>query len=89
MGRTIWKFQLKMTELPTIRMPKGAEVLSVQDQMGHLCLWAIVDPDEEMEDRHFRIFGTGHPIVYPTGDFIGTVQQGQFVWHIFDTVEHA
>ena len=68
-------------------MPKGAEIVSVAFQHGSLCLWAMVQPDEPMEDREIEIFGTGHPVPVGVGvdrKFIGTVIDNQYVWHVFE-----
>jgi hypothetical protein len=37
-----------------------------------------------MEERYFRIYGTGHTMPEACGKYIGTVQQGAFVWHVFE-----
>ena len=52
-----------------------------------VCLWALVDTDEgRMVRRMFRIYGTGRKIREPRRNlnYIGTVQIGSFVWHIFE-----
>jgi hypothetical protein len=41
---TIWKFELEVTDLQEVVMPSGAEILSVGNQDGKLCLWAMVSP---------------------------------------------
>jgi hypothetical protein len=82
--KTIWKYPLMVTDFQAVRMPQGAEILSVADQRGELCVWALVDPDAGLEDRMFYIFGTGNPVneVIPM-NFLGSVQQSVFVWHVF------
>ena len=82
--KTIWKYPLTVTDYQSVRMPKGAEILSVADQQGELCVWALVDSDAELEDRMFYIFGTGNSFneVIPM-NFLGSVQQNVFVWHVF------
>lgn len=85
--KTIWKFQFDIVSPLCISMPQGAEILSVQDQGGTACLWAIVNPESELEQRYFEIFGTGQ---FMRGDmgaerrFIGTFQQPPYVWHVFE-----
>ncbi len=52
-----------------------------------VCLWAMSNTDESRKVRRmFRIFGTGRPIDEDPAnlDYIGTVQTGPFVWHIFE-----
>lgn len=52
-----------------------------------VCLWAISDTDESRKVRRlFRIYGTGREIKEPLEslNYIGTVQTGSFVWHVFE-----
>lgn len=85
---TIWKFKLPIEDEPTLDMPVGAHVLSVGVQSGDLVLWALVPKTHApTEKRHFFVLGTGNRI--PWGDisacpFLGTVQIGPLVWHVFD-----
>lgn len=51
MNKTIWKFELETTGNQTLKMPIGAEILSVQTQFDKPCLWALVEPNAEKEDR--------------------------------------
>ena len=70
-----------------IMMPMNAEVLSFQMQNQQLYIWALVDPDNEMEGRLFCVFGTGHEIVLDGEEkYIGTAQMmgGSLVWHLFE-----
>jgi len=86
---TIWKFELKLTDKQFINLPKGAELLSVQNQNERACLWGLVKPNEEKEERCFEIFGTGHEIHSDMGvdrKYIGTfqMQNGGLVFHLFE-----
>lgn len=95
--KTIHKYQLQITDAQTIKMPRWAELLSAQFQGENLCVWALVNTEEDvMEDRVFRIFGTGHEIDveiedperdfnYGSFKFLATAQQPTIplVWHIF------
>jgi len=52
-----------------------------------VCLWAMTDTDEGRKVRRmFRVYGTGREIKEPLEDldYIGTVQTGPFVWHVFE-----
>ena len=51
MNKTIWKYQLDTTDKQTITMPFGAEILSVQMQGLNPCMWVLVNPSKELEDR--------------------------------------
>ena len=84
--RTIWKFPLEIKDEQIIQMPKGSQCLSVpQFQRDVLCIWALVDPENELKDVKFHICGTGNPIPknLDQWSFCGTVQAGAFVWHVF------
>lgn len=83
----IWEFELEITDMQEVRMPEGAELLSVANQSGKLCLWAMVDPSKEKRCHRIEIFGTGHPIPVDMGiarKFIGTAVVDPFVWHVFE-----
>jgi hypothetical protein len=84
---TVWKYQLKITDVQTIWLPVGATILSVGMQYGSPTMWALVDPTRANSKREIRIAGTGH--VVPQSDasrFIGTLitEGGALVWHVFE-----
>lgn len=85
MTKRIWKYDLNINGLTTLRMPDGAKPLTVQMQGIVPCLWAMVDPDYEATERVFDFVGTGHAIPETLEtDYIGTIQQGPFVWHLLE-----
>jgi hypothetical protein len=89
MQNKIFKYQLKVKDEQAILMPIGAKVISVQFQNGNLCLWAIVNPSNATELRCFEVYGTGAD--FPSlgmaeRKHLATVQEGPFVWHIFEPV---
>lgn len=88
MSKTIWKFPLPLMDFPAVTMPANAEILAAQMQGSAPCLWALVDPDAPMETRLFAIVGTGHPATDRVlfENYIATVQDGPFVWHIFEVL---
>jgi hypothetical protein len=96
MNKTIWKYSTVEHGFRTnfgIFMPKGAEILTVQrdEKNNHPTIWALVDPEQEKEERFFELFGTGHEIPYDMGverKYIGTYQyqNGEFVGHIFERI---
>lgn len=88
----IFKYPLEITDFQTVKMPFSAEILSVKEQNGTLCLWALVDPDIGFEmDYKIHIIGTGAPIdsavvksFYGGLYFIDTVVMSYgLVWHVF------
>lgn len=91
MKKTIWKFTFDIEDKFFIRMPKDAQLLSVQVQAEMPCLWALVDPNNKTEERCFEVFGTGYPINYDMGidrSYIGTfqAQSGAYVFHLFERI---
>lgn len=85
--KTIWKFNLQITDFQSIEMPAKAEILSAQIQAGTICVWAMVDPSAKPQKRNFVIFGTGREIENEFElDFIDSIQMGIFVWHLFEKI---
>ncbi len=90
--RTIWNFPLGDGSPQVIRMPVGAEILTVQVRGDRPYLWAIIKPvpsSPKTEYRHFEVFGTGQDIHEDMGidrRYIGTFQQPPYVWHVFERI---
>jgi hypothetical protein len=87
--RAIWKFPLSILQRSTIIMPKGAQVLCVQLQDTTPCIWALIpDTEAPVVDRHFAVFGTGHPVdLVPGFQYLGTFQFAfpmPLVFHVFE-----
>jgi hypothetical protein len=82
--QTIWKFPLKVTGIQQVEMPKGATILCADTQGDVLCLWAIVDPDADRENRQIAIVGTGHGMAESELKYIGTAQM---LWHVFEVIK--
>jgi hypothetical protein len=83
---TIWKYDLFEVDEQEITIPFGYELLSVQVQNGQVCLWAKVEPKNELDKVTIIIHGTGHPADDThNAKFIGTFQLygGSFVGHVF------
>ena len=84
--KTIHKFPLSSAwGTKVLHMPRGAEILCVQVQNDWPTLWALVDPSAEKEPRMVCVVGTGEemPAAMGRSEYVGTVQEGVFVWHIF------
>lgn len=72
-------------------IPIGASLLSVHEQDGEICLWALVDPANNLEVRHFSAYRTGEQVPQEvTQVFIGTVPLKSRLWekhtihHVFE-----
>lgn len=88
---TIWKFPIEIKDLNVIEMPKGSRILDFQDMeiWGQKTgmIWALVNPDNEKEERRFRIVGTGNPLPQEIAlNYIGTVAREFYVWHLFEEI---
>ena len=86
-NNVIYKYTLHITDLCDYDLPEGAEILSVAEQRGRLCMWALLNPNAPKKTRHIEIIGTGNPIVNDMGidrKFIGTAIVEPFVWHVFE-----
>lgn len=89
--QTIYKYPLEVADQQTISLPKKSKILTVQNQKGIPCLWALVDPNElEFEERIILTYGTGHKIEFSEDDisYIETYQLagGDLVFHVFEKV---
>ena len=82
----IWKYDLKLG-VQVIPMPQFAKVLTAQEQRGAVRLWVFVDPTKPPEARKFEVIGTGQTVDWWIGNdrkYVATVQQGGYVWHVFE-----
>lgn len=91
--RTIWKFETPFLDKFKIDMPKESEILCVQQDQKTFkpCIWAMVNTDNEKEERHFELFGTGNNMHNDMGvyrKYLGTYQyqKGEFVGHLFERI---
>lgn len=84
--KTIYKYDLpNVTNTKFIlSLPKGAKFLCVQTQRDKPKMWFIINPDKPVEQVVFRVIGTGIDIEDNFNDeYLGTFQEGPFVWHLF------
>lgn len=84
--KAIYKYQLEITNFQTVSMRANAKILCAQMQHDVLCLRAECDLDAGMGGRVIDIFGTGHAMDEKERRFIGTVQDGTLVWHVYERI---
>lgn len=98
MKEAIYKYELQpdVNGLAKVFVHKGSMALSVGVQDGKMMVWMRVDRDAEKEFRLFYVSPTGPDIpnaipykrgtinVARDGIFVGTIQNGPLVFHIFD-----
>lgn len=85
--KRVYKYDIGLYDFTEITMPKGSEVLCVKLQYGKPQLWALVNTDEKrMEERTFRLAGTGHGIREDSLLYVGTVvmENDSLVLHLFE-----
>lgn len=83
--KTIFKYTMTKSPL-LLLLPPEAQILSCQEQAGHIQLWALVDEDSVDDDpRLFTAYNTGQSIPDNPGTYIATVQRGSYVTHIFES----
>lgn len=82
--RTIYKYQVPVGEMVTLWIPNGYVLRHVGAQeAGSVTLWAEVDPDEAKIGVSFLAIGTGFDFNIDGLEFVGSVQAGSFVWHLY------
>jgi hypothetical protein len=85
--KKIFKYELKVTDEQIVKMPADARFYSTGlDPSGVLCLWALVTPGFSEKKVKVFVIGTGNPFPVEDEDkldFIGRVNMGPFVWHVF------
>jgi len=85
-------FKYPLLEIPSqiVTMHQGSRILSIQVQNRILCIWALVDEDMPLKKHKILIFGTGQEIDTEfILTFMGTVQMGNFVWHVFEQLNNG
>lgn len=80
--KTIYKYPLGDWE-GLLQLPQRAVILHTDFQNGAIVLWASVDTSNPLEGREFRVVGTGHELPENEYQYIGTVKDHNFVWHVF------
>lgn len=87
MAKTIYKYEIQLGR-NEVKMPKGAQILTCQMQGETLNVWAIVSPNSGYaeEIKVITVYGTGHPLPNSMSavDWIATVQDSPYVWHVFE-----
>lgn len=90
--RKVFKYELN-DSISKVDIPDEADFLKVEYQAssGKLCLWALVDTDQEQINRHtFYLIMTGADfppeVSHPHTEHVGTVllQGGLLVVHVFE-----
>lgn len=88
--RKVWKYRIHPNSfrdgqyVVAFDAPKGATVLCVMKQNSDICAWVEVNTDEpEQETVKIICVGTGHGAVPEGALYIGSVVDGDCVWHFY------
>jgi hypothetical protein len=90
---TIWKHPINFAEFNVIRMPAGAQILhcagsdSERPAVGFIWEQHLVQYNDDLEERHFEVVGTGSIFDATNALYIGTYERRGFVWHVFELVK--
>lgn len=82
--KTIWKFPIPQQTPFCLEMPRFSRVLAVQMQEETPCIWVEVEPDGLISRRAFHIVGTGRELPPEAHQYLGTWQNGVYVWHLYE-----
>lgn len=82
----VLKYTLHERGTAVLDLPRGAQILSVDDQCGALQLWMLVRSGVPKEARRILVAFTGFDDVPSTAVFIGTALSdgGNIVRHVFE-----
>lgn len=81
----IYKYSITHKSVQTIELPIHSQILCVQLQFGKPFIWVrIPNPEAPTIERTFEFSGTGEEIDNTIRQYIGTWQEGPFVWHLFE-----
>lgn len=89
--RAIWKFPLRGRGFGLVRIhEKIIKWLRVgEDPSGQLCVWAVVDPsaqDENKDNYTIMCVGTGQFMdddFLSAAEYLDTVNDDPYMWHLF------
>lgn len=87
----IWKYPFEVQDEFRINVPAYAKFLKVDNQANMPVIWFHVTVDDDtrfLEQRTFRVIGTGCPFDSKQLDYRGTFQlfNGSFVGHLYEVI---
>lgn len=84
--RKIYKYNFDIIQNVTINHPKGGLMthIGIDASNGRPAIWIAFDEENEHDlvSLPLTIVGTGTPVSKDL-EFLATIQDGIFVWHIF------
>lgn len=81
--RTIYKYKLSTSkDGALVSIHQFPEPIHFAKIDGEFYFWAIVNTDNPIVERRFRILGTGWEIPIDSY-YIATLKDSPFIWHLF------
>ena len=83
MKKVIYKYKIDST-LTKLELPETAIVRAFMKQQDDYCIWVELDPSDKKVIRTFISIGTGQSFPSDCAAYCGTIQDGNFVWHLYE-----
>ncbi len=80
----VQKFSVELKDSQKFSMPTKTKLLGIVTVSKRPWLLALVDPEKETLNRVIRVYEDGE---IKGGKYIGTHQEGPYMYHIFDDGE--
>lgn len=86
----IYKYELKRASTQFVQIPEKSSIIDIQIQKGKIMMWAEVEPDSPEIDIKINMYGTGQEVAENgcDTDYLGTIQDGDNVWHFYMMYEN-
>lgn len=87
--KTVWKQRICPNSVKDgeyrieVSAPWGSKPIAVATQNGFVCVWFECDPEAEMDSFALYCVGTGFGKVNEKRKYLGTVIDGDYVWHFY------
>lgn len=81
--RTIYKYKIPFKSASYF-ISEDSKILCVQEQDSEITMWVEENRDSETIPRTFVTYATGEELPDDKGTYIGTVQLGWTVWHVYE-----
>lgn len=69
--KTIHKYAIPVLEKFSLSLPKGSDVLRIDDVDGLFWMWAAVDTEQPEVIRNFECYKTGMPVTPGRLEYLG------------------
>lgn len=86
--RKIFKQQI-LSSYDELKLPKNLKVVHFGKQNLVTCMWYEFDTEAPLVPTTIMVFGTGHVIEDDNLKHIGTIMDGDYVWHYYMKQPHG